>query len=93
MDHTAVVIPDLPGDEIEARTQRPVGAVLVLAGEATVAGHVRIQDGGELAWQTFRHTLTVNGLDTSDDTIAGSPARRDPAHRRSWGSCWMALTH
>jgi hypothetical protein len=38
-----------PGDEVEIRAQGSVGGVLILAGQAGVAGDVGVENSGELA--------------------------------------------
>ncbi len=45
----AAVALDALGDQIEIFREPPVGGVLVLAGEAGVAGDVGVEDGGELS--------------------------------------------
>ena len=37
------------GDEVEIVAQAPMRRIFIVTGEPTVAGHIGIQDGGELA--------------------------------------------
>ena len=69
----AVMAFDDLGKDVEVFAQPPMGGVLVLAGQPAVTGHVGIEDGGELSWQSccIHGVVPVSGSGSDATAYAG----------------------